>query len=427
MAGTHDSTFVIEGSNNVTGEVIISGSKNAGLPIMIASLLCRGKSVLLGIPPLSDILSMGQILEHLGVTIAYGTDSISIDTSDLQISAIPQKLTGRLRASILLLGPLAARYGRVKMGLPGGCDLGNRCIQDHVEGLWSLSIKVIVTAEGIEAIVKGGVCSGPVYLRKASVTTTMSVMMAACYGRGTTRIVNAAKDPEIADLAKCLTQMGFDVKGAGTSCITVNGISCGSEVARPYSHKVIRDRIEAGTFLVFGAMAGCPLVLRGCNLAENITLVDKLRLSGADIQEAEDGSVLVHKAAKPTAVNIETYTYPMFPTDLQPLFMAYMATTRGVCTINERMFAKRFNQVEGLVKMGANIDLQCSEAVVTGTDILHGAEVVAPDLRAGAALVLLAAVAKGTSAVRSVEHLDRGYYRLECKLQGVGVNIKRIQ
>lgn len=426
-AGKHDSFFIVEGGNELAGEVEISGSKNAGMPVIVASLLCRGESVLSGICPLLDIVSMGQILEHLGATIAYGAESMRIDTSAVRVCRVPTRLTGLLRASILLLGPLVARYGHVKMGIPGGCKIGDRGIQDHVDALSSLSIKVVQTPEGIEAVAKDGARSGLVRLRMESVTATMNVMMAACYGSGKTQIINAAKEPEIMDLAKCLNKMGFSVQGSGTSRITINGICSDRDAVSPYSHTVGNDRIEAGTFLILGAMAGNPLIIRGCNLGEHTVLIGRLRASGTYVEELEDGSILVQKAFEPKAIDIETYTYPEFPTDLQPLFMAYMATAQGTCVVHEKMFDKRFNQVEGLVRMGANIDLQGSKAIVTGAGQLHGAEVDAPDLRAGAALVLAAAVAKGSSLVHSVGHIDRGYYNLECKLQGLGINIKREQ
>lgn len=413
------SQFVIDGGRDVSGDIHVSGSKNAGLALMAATLLASGESVLAGIPPLSDINNMGRILQCLGAEVARVCDGLQIDTTNVSCCSAPPRLTRSLRASILVLGPLVARFGHAKLGLPGGCTIGGRPIEEHVNGLEKLGATVQVTDEYIE-VHSTGLKGAIVHLEAPSVTGTMNLVMAACLAQGVTNIHNAAREPDIVDLINCLISMGADIQGAGTAHLIVHG----GDALSPFQYKVMEDRIEVGTFLILGAMAGNPLTVHRCKSEYQTALIQNLRAVGARI-EVSGSSIRVHRAVHPRAVDIETGPYPAFPTDLQPQFMALLSLACGTSRITETVFENRFNQVTGLVAMGADISISGRTALVNGVKDLSGAEVAGTDLRAGASLVLAAVAAKGVSVVRGTQYIDRGYHNLEYKLRNTGVVVKR--
>ncbi|KAJ9491078.1 hypothetical protein VN97_g2182 [Penicillium thymicola] len=319
---------------------------------MAASLLASGKSTLEGIPPVSDIDSMGRICQYLGANITYTSDSLRIDTMNLGSLNVPDRLTRSLRAPILTLGPLIARFGFVNFCLPGGCSIGTRPIEEHLRGLEKMGACIKASEGSVEANAPSGLHGATIYMQTPSVTGTMNLMMAACLASGVTYIYNSAREPEVTDLAHCLISMGAILQeGDGPDPITIFG--CDKPLL-PYRYRVMEDRIEAGTFLILGAMAGNPLAVHGCTSKYQTALIEKLRAIGAQI-DIKKGSVIVRKAVCPVAVDIQTGPYPAYPTDLQPQFMALLYMARGTSQITETVFEDRFNQSAGLIAMGAAI------------------------------------------------------------------------
>lgn len=415
--------IAIEGGHNVTGDIHISGSKNAGLALLAASLLAAGQSTLEGIPPLSDIASMGHICESLGAVIERTSDSLRIDTTNLGSLDVPDRLTRSLRASILTLGPLLARFGFAKLCLPGGCSIGARPIEEHLKGLEKMGADIKVTEGSIEARAPSGIHGATIHMQTPSVTGTMNLMMAACIAFGVTYIYNPAREPEVTDLANCLISMGAMIQGAGSDRITIHGRD---KLLAPYKYKVMEDRIEAGTFLILGAMAGNPLAVYNCTAAYQAALLKKLRAIGAQI-DVNERSIVVRKASRPVAVDIRTGPYPAFPTDLQPQLMALLSIAQGTSRITETIFEERFNQAAGLIAMGADIRLDGQDAVISGVRELSGGMVAATDLRAGASLVIAAIAAKGLTVISGTHYIERGYYELQSKLRKIGVKVKRLR
>ena len=416
------STLVIEGGRDVVGEVYISGSKNAGLAIMAAALLASGQSTLEGVPRLSDIGNFGRILRQLGAQVTRIADTLQIETANVQCSDIPFELTRTMRASILILGPLLARFGNAKVSLPGGCAIGLRPIEQHIKGLERLGACVVISDRSIDARAPSGLHGAVLPLETPTVTGTMNLMLAACMARGVTHIQNAAREPEVADLAMCLISMGVTIHSAGTDHLTIHG----RDSLLPYHYRVMKDRIEGGTFLILGAMAGNPLTVHGCIYENQSALIEKLRAIGAHI-EVKECSMTVYKATRPAAIDVQTGPYPCFPTDLQPQLMALLSVALGRSLLTETVFELRFNQVIGLTSMGAHIGVDGETAIVNGVKGLSGSTVVATDLRAGASLVIAAIIAKGTTMIRCAEHTDRGYDRLDYKLVSIGVRIRRLR
>ncbi|KAF9886573.1 hypothetical protein FE257_011345 [Aspergillus nanangensis] len=417
-------TFAIPGVNSLHGSVSISGSKNAALALITASILTSGQTTLQNVPQISDIDNQCAILSHLGVLISRAKTTLHLDTTNLQSRDIPPYLTGKLRASVLILGALLARFGHARIGVPGGCRLGKRSIDQHVTGLEQLGACVKIDAGWIEGYVpSSGLRGAVVRLQTPTVLGTENLMLAACLAQGTTHIRNAAQEPEVVDLARCLAGMGVGVGGAGTSNLVIQGRR---EYVRPVRYRVMEDRIEAGTFLILGAMLGNPLTVRGCRADYQRELIRVLRGVGAVVNVEGKQTVVVYRAMRPRAMNVSTGPYGAFPTDLQPQLMALLATARGVSRVEETIFEQRFNQVAGLRSMGADIDVQGQVAVVRGVSHLSGSIVDARDLRAGASLVLAAVGAHGVTCVQSVEHIDRGYDDFENKLRGLGVSIRRV-
>ncbi|KAJ5220102.1 hypothetical protein N7468_009306 [Penicillium chermesinum] len=415
--------LAIEGGHDVTGDIPVSGSKNAGLALLAASLLASGPSILEGIPPLSDVARMGRICESLGAIVERASDSLRIDTTHVGSLDVPDRLTRSLRASILTLGPLLARFGVAKLCPPGGCAIGARPIEEHVKGLEKMGAKVTVTERSIEACAPSGLHGAAIHMQTPSVTGTMNLMMAACLASGVTYISNPAREPEVTDLANCLISMGATIQGAGTDHITI----CGRDkLLTPYKYTVMEDRIEAGTFLILGAMAGDPLAVHNCTAEYQTVLIQKLRAIGAQI-DINERSIIVRKARCPVAADIQTGPYPAYPTDLQPQLMALLSKAQGTSRITETIFEERFNQAAGLIAMGADICVDGQDAVISGVRELSGGMVAATDLRAGASLVIAAIAAKGRTVISGSHYIDRGYYGLQNKLRKLGVKVRRPQ
>lgn len=414
-------SIIINGGNKVTGDIHVSGSKNSGLALMAAALLATGTIILEGMPPVSDIKNMSRILQCLGADVSREDDALQIVTANTKCHSIPEELSNSLRASILVLGPLLGRFGRAKISLPGGCAIGQRPIEEHIKGLEKLGARVKVTERYIEAHTSQ-LHGATVYMQTPSVTGTMNLIMASCLARGVTKIHNAAREPEVADLTGFLIQMGAQIDGLGTGNLTV----IGRYELSPCRYQVMQDRIEAGTFLILGAIAGDPLTVHGCKPEHQATLIKKLRAVGATINITVD-SVTVHKAKRPLAVDIRTGPYPAFPTDLQPQFMVLLSLAHGPSRITETIYERRFDQSLGLQAMGADIQIHEQTAIISGVRKLSAAHVSGSDLRSAASLVLAATVAEGMSVVQGTKYVDRGYHDLESKLAKIGINLHRSQ
>ena len=413
--------IVVNGGRDVAGDIYVSGSKNAGLTLMAATLLTSGTTAIEGIPPVSDVNNMGRILQSLGANVTRVHDSLRIDTTKTKYHPIPETLAGSLRASILVLGPLVAHFGYAKLSLPGGCTIGARPVEEHVRGLEILGACVDVVDGCIEARaskLRGGL----VNLVTPSVTGTMNILMVACLARGVTRIHNAAREPEIADLVNLLVSMEAEISGAGTSVLTIVGRD---KLLSPGGYKVMEDRIEAGTFLILGAICGNPLMVHRCNSENQTALIKKLREAGA-LVEILGNSVTVRKAERPLPVDIQTGPYPDFPTDLQPQFTVLLSLAEGQSRVTKTIFENRFGHCPGLRAMGTEIHITGQTAVISGGPRLSAALVAGSGLRAAASLVLAAIAAHGTSVVGGMRSVNRGYFELENKLERIGVILRRL-
>ncbi|KAJ6024198.1 RNA 3'-terminal phosphate cyclase/enolpyruvate transferase [Penicillium herquei] len=414
--------IAITGGHDVTGDIHVSGSKNAGLALMAATLLASGTSTIQEIPPVSDVDNMGRILQCLGADVSRVDDTLEITTTNTKRHSIPDELVGSLRASILVLGPLVARFGYAKLCLPGGCAIGSRPVEEHLRGIEKLGATVNIINGSIEAHAPR-LLGATVNMETPSVTGTMNVMMAACLAHGVTRIHNAAREPEVIDLANFLITMGADISGIGSDRLVIVGRG---GLLSPSQYKVMEDRIEAGTFLILGTICGSPLTVHRCNVEYQTMLVKKLRSVGAVI-DVVGNSVTVHKAEKPFPVDIQTGPYPAFPTDLQPQFTVLLALAHGKSRVVETIFESRFGHFPGLQAMNAKIQIKPGQvAVVSGVRKLSAALVAGSDLRATASLVLAAIAAHGTSVVGGMKHINRGYFDLEKKLQQIGVVVRRL-
>lgn len=412
--------IIIEGGVPLTGTVVISGAKNAVLPVIAASLLAGETCKLIDIPHLADVEAINEVLEYLGAKVRFADGELTVDSSNLTNIEAPYECVRRMRASFLIMGPILARMGRAKMSLPGGCAIGSRPIDLHLKGFEALGANITIGHGYIEAEAKKLV-GNKVYLDFPSVGATENIIMAASMAQGTTIIENAAEEPEIVDLANFLNQMGAKIKGAGTKVIKVDGV----ERLHGAVHTVIPDRVEAGSFMVAAAAT------RGNVLVANViedhlkSVIAKLKEVGVQITEEADG-LRVIGPEKIHPVDIKTLPYPGFPTDMQSQLMALMTISQGTSVITETVFENRFMHVAELKRMSADIRIEGHSAIVKGVPRLTGAEVKATDLRAGAALVIAALVAEGKSAIGCVHHLDRGYENLVEKFQGLGAKISRI-
>ena len=414
------SFYTISPSSGISGSVKISGSKNAALPIIAASLLSGGTSVIHNVPDLSDTRNMCGLLKYSGAeNIHRESDTLYITPGESAHKTLPLELAGKLRASILIIGPMLARYKKVKIPLPGGCQIGARPIDLHLKGFASMGAK-IKQGHGYVELKCDKLCPTKIYLDFPSVGATENLMIAASLINGESIIENAATEPEITDLADYLKKMGAKISGAGTDTIKING----KKVLNPAEHTVIPDRIEAGTFMAIAAICKNHLKIDNV-IADHLRPVSaKLNEMGFEIKEGKS-SIEVIPCEKFKAVDIKTLPYPGFPTDMQAQFMSLMSVADGTGVVIETIFENRFMQVPELLRMGANIKIDGRTAIVDGTKRLSGAKVRATDLRAGAALVIAALGAQGETEIDGIEHIERGYENFEYKLSSIGINIKK--
>jgi UDP-N-acetylglucosamine 1-carboxyvinyltransferase len=418
----------IRGGAPLRGTVRISGAKNAALPILCATLLSDGASRLRNVPALRDIETTAALLRFLGRDVAVSAPIVEVAAGSSVRPEAPYELVKQMRASVLVLGPLVARFGRAKVSLPGGCQIGARPIDQHLKGLEAMGCTIrlergYVIAEGPGGA--GRLRGNEVYFDIPTVTGTENLMMAAALAKGRSTLINCAREPEVEELGRVLNKMGAEVDGAGTDVIHVTGSDRG-ELA-PFDHAIIADRIEAGTYMVAAAVAqGGDVILQGAELSDMEALVSKMRAAGVEIA-SEGHDVRVRRETPLRAVNVTTAPHPGFPTDMQAQFMVLMCLAGGESLIGETIFENRFMHVPELQRMGASIALRGHTAVVEGVDRLYGASVMATDLRASASLVIAGLVAEDETEVRRVYHIDRGYERIEEKLQGLGAMIRRVK
>ena len=414
--------LLITGGTPLRGEMWVSGAKNAALPVLVASILADSPMIIGNVPHLQDITTTMELLGRMGVNLVVGDKmTIEADTSTITDLRAPYELVKTMRASILVLGPLLARFGEAEVSMPGGCAIGSRPVNLHIKGLQAMGAEIVIEHGYIKARAKR-LKGARIFMDMVSVTGTENLMMAATLANGITVIENAAREPEVADLARCLNSMGARVMGAGTDVITIEG------VARLGGgrHNVIPDRIETGTYLVAAAMTGGCIKMRNAqpNLLEAV--LDKLREAGATIETGDDWVSLDMKGRRPKAVNVRTAPYPAFPTDMQAQFVAMNAIAEGTGIVTETVFENRFMHVQELQRLGADIEMEGNTAVVRGVQQLRGAPVMATDLRASASLALAALVAEGETIIDRIYHIDRGYECIEEKLAMLGAHIRRI-
>lgn len=416
--------FVIQGGRRLKGEVSVSGAKNAVLPIMAATLLCKQPCLLENVPLLNDVFVMIQVLEQCGATCRWEGDALYIDASNAYPGVLPEVLTKKMRASNLILGPLLARFGEAVLPFPGGCNIGSRPMDYHLKGLEQLGAAITEKNGFFEANTKGLVGS-EICLDFPSVGATENVLMAASLAKGETVLQNAAKEPEIIDLANFLISLGAKIKGAGSDVIIIEGMSSFPD-KRELSYRIMPDRIEAGTFIMAAAITGGDVVVKDVDLEDLVALLAKLKEAGLRIEQYDKNMVRVKPSGRLKAVDVRTMPYPGFATDLQPQFMALMTLSLGTAIISENIFENRFKHADELRRMGANVKIIGRAAVINGVEHISGASVEAPDLRAGAALVLAGLAAEGQSIVDKIEYIDRGYSFIEKKLSVLGGDIVRV-
>lgn len=419
----------IRGNGPLRGTVRISGAKNAALPILCATLLSDGASRLRNVPALRDIDTTAALLRFLGRDVKVDAPVVEVAAGSSVRPEAPYELVKQMRASVLVLGPLVARFGKARVSLPGGCQIGARPVDQHLKGLEALGCTIRIERGYIlaEGPAGGGRLRGnEVHFDMPTVTGTENLMMAAALAKGRSTLVNAAREPEVEELGRVLNKMGAEVDGAGTDVIHITGSERG-ELA-PFDHAIIADRIEAGTYMVAAAIAeGGDVILEGAKLDDMEALVAKMRAAGVEIA-SEGQNVRVRRGSGPLrAVNVATAPHPGFPTDMQAQFLVLMSTARGESIISETIFENRFMHVPELQRMGASVALRGHTAVVQGVDKLYGASVMATDLRASASLVIAGLVAEDETEVRRVYHIDRGYEHIEQKLRAVGANIERVR
>ena len=414
--------IVVEGGRPLNGEVRISGAKNAVLPILCATLLADGPMTLRNVPHLHDVHTTARLLAELGARVGDGGPGVvTVDPTSVHSQVAPYELVKTMRASVLVLGPLLARYGHAEVSLPGGCAIGSRPVDLHIKGLQSLGAQISVENGFIKARAERLRGARHVF-DIVSVGATENVLMAAALAEGTSVLENAAMEPEIVDLAECLIAMGANISGAGTGRIVVEGV----EKLRACEHSVVADRIEAGTFLVAAAMTGGRVTLTHARPDTMDAVLDKLKEAGAELDCDDDRITIDMQGRRPKSVDITTMPHPGFPTDMQAQFMALNCVADGVAVMNETIFENRFMHVNELLRLGADIRIDGHTAVVRGVPRLSGAPVMATDLRASASLILAGLVAEGTTTIDRIYHLDRGYENIEQKLSGLGARISRI-
>ena len=415
--------IIVRGNHVLSGDVTVAGAKNSALKLMAASLLGQGVSTIRNVPVISDIEIMGEALDRLGAAVAREGHTLTIDTASVDSCETPYELVSKMRASISVLGPLIGRFGEARVAMPGGCQIGARKIDMHLVGLEALGVHFDVDHGVLHAFTPDGLHGAHVYLEFPSVGATENMLMAAVTAEGHTAIENAACEPEIEDLANMLNAMGAKVSGAGTSLIEVEGVAL--EALHPCDHTCVGDRIEAGTFLVGGALTGGPVTVHGIDPAFLRMAIMKLRAMGCAVECGPDW-VRVTRSEPLRSVDIQTLPHPGFPTDLQAQFMLLAALADDVSVITENVFENRFMFAAELMRMGADITLDDHHAIVRGVAELEGAPVSSTDLRAGAALVLAGIVADGETSVHHLEHIDRGYEDYAGKLASLGADICRV-
>mgnify|MGYP000915008796 FL=1 len=418
--------IIIQGGNNrLVGRVRIEGAKNAVLPLLAATVLAsEGKTTLKNVPVLSDVFTMNNVVRGLNTQVDFNKDenTVVVDATQPLTEEAPYKYVSKMRASIVVLGPILARNGHAKVSMPGGCTIGSRPIDLHLKGLEAMGAQITQTAGYIEA--KADRLMGAhIYMDFPSVGATQNIMMAATLAQGTTVIENAAREPEIVDLALLLNKMGAKVRGAGTENITIIGV----EKLHGAEHNVVQDRIEAGTFMVAAAMTGGDLLIEDAIWEHNRPLLSKMQEMGVEVTEEDEGIRVRSDVSKLKAVSVKTLPYPGFPTDMQAQFTALMAIAQGESVMVETVFENRFQHLEEMRRMGLHSDIMRDTARIWGGSSLQGAEVMSTDLRASATLILMGLIAEGETKVSKLVHLDRGYYKFHEKLAALGANIKRVK
>jgi UDP-N-acetylglucosamine 1-carboxyvinyltransferase len=414
--------LIITGGTTLDGTIRISGAKNAALPVLCATLMADGPMTVGNVPHLQDVTTTMELLGAMGVTLVIDeTLAIETDVSTIKQFSAPYELVKTMRASILVLGPMLARFGEAEVSLPGGCAIGARPVNLHIQGLEAMGADITVENGYIKARAKR-LKGATIVLDLVTVTGTENLMMAAALAEGTTVLENAAREPEVVDLANCLNKMGAKISGAGTPTITIEGV----EKLNGVRYDVLPDRIETGTYLVAAAISGGRITVKDTCPELLDAVVAKLREAGAEIETGDDWISLDMHGKRPQAVDVHTAPYPAFPTDMQAQFTALNAVAEGTGTIRETVFENRFMHVQEMERMGADVRLEGNTAIVTGVEELTGAPVMATDLRASASLVLAGLVAKGDTEVNRIYHIDRGYERIEEKLQQLGATIRRV-
>jgi UDP-N-acetylglucosamine 1-carboxyvinyltransferase len=412
--------YIIEGGRKLQGEVVTGGAKNAALPIMAASILADGPVVLDNVPSLRDVDTFISLLEMLGLSVRDERPRLEIRSGSLEKSEAPYELVKKMRASILVLGPLLARAGEARVSLPGGCAIGERPVEQHLKGLKAMGAEIDINHGYIEA--RASRLQGArIYLDVPTVTGTENLMMAACLARGETVIENAACEPEVADLARALKGMGARIKGAGGDTLVIQGVKSLSGL----EHRVMPDRIEAATYLTAGMITAGKVTVAGCRPENMDAVILKMREAGGRIETGDD-YLKVTGPRRPRSVDVKTLPHPGYPTDMQAQMMALMSVSGGLSVITETVFENRFMHAAELNRMGADINIEGHSAIVRGSPSLSGAQVMATDLRAGASLVLAGLVAEGQTRVSRVYHLERGYDDMPGKMNGLGASVEKV-
>ncbi len=405
----------------LSGEVQISGAKNAALPILCAALLTDEPLCLTSVPHLRDVSTTLSLLGHMGVQVKNGdANVVTLDARDVHTKEAPYEMVKTMRASILVLGPLLARFGVARVSLPGGCAIGSRPVDLHIKGLQAMGADIHIEHGYIEARAQR-LKGARIFMDMVTVTGTENLMMAAALADGVTVLENAAREPEVVDMAQCLAKMGAKIEGAGTDVIKVTGV----ERLHGADHAIVCDRIEAGTYLVAAAMTGGRIKLNNARADLLDAVIEKLRDAGAQVESDED-SISIESTGKLKSVNVRTAPHPAFPTDMQAQFMALNTIADGAASVTETIFENRFMHVQEMRRLGANIEVEGNTALVRGVPYLDGATVMATDLRASASLVLAGLVARGETTIERIYHIDRGYERIEEKLTQLGARISRV-
>ena len=423
VVSASEEKIVVRGTKTLRGEVTVSGAKNSALKLMAASLLGQGATTLRNVPLISDIDVMADVLRRLGARVERDGHTLVIDTTDVKSFETPYELVSKMRASISVLGPLIGRFGRARVAMPGGCQIGARKIDMHLLGLEQLGVRFEVRHGYLDATAPNGLHGAEVFLEFPSVGATENMLMAAVTAEGTTVIENAAREPEIVDLCSMLNKMGCCIEGGGSPSITVTGVALSD--LHPCDHTTVGDRIEAGTFLAGAALTGGPVTVRGIDPAFLRMAIMKLEAMGCRIETGKDWISVCHDG-RLAPTDIQTLPHPGFPTDLQAQFMLLAAVADGSSVISENVFENRFMFAAELMRMGADITIEEHHAIVRGVEKLQGAPVSSTDLRAGAALVLAGIIAEGYTEVFEVQHIDRGYEDYVGKLKNLRANVERL-